>query len=121
MTCRDLLPRVQALGGLGFQAQFIVARKIERVFRDTFQANEGAFYDHLVATLLERVLHTHQHNYVYIARRGSRARQLPLNQAIKCAIKRFRAKWKVDIIPTYSLQVQNPSGEPCLIIVDYMN
>ncbi|MDP3047046.1 MAG: hypothetical protein Q8O07_06155 [Chloroflexota bacterium] len=58
------------LADLDFQAQFVVARKIERVFRDIFQANEGAFYDHLVATLLERVMHTHEHNYIYIARRG---------------------------------------------------
>ncbi|MDP3047047.1 MAG: hypothetical protein Q8O07_06160 [Chloroflexota bacterium] len=27
----------------------------------------------------------------------------------------------MDIAPTYTLQVQTPSGEPCLSIVDYMN
>lgn len=33
---------------LDFKAQFIVARKIEKVFRNDFNADENQFYDHLV-------------------------------------------------------------------------
>lgn len=80
----DDLPEIRyrffkLLATLDFQAQFVVARKIERVFRSSFLAREHAFYDHLVSHLFQNVLHRYQHNLVYFAKRGSRDRQAPLS------------------------------------------
>lgn len=65
-----------------FKAYFIVARKIERVFRNSFNSNENAFYDHLITRLFESKLHTHELNMIYFAKRGSRTRQVPIEKAI---------------------------------------
>ena len=67
---------------LDFKAQFIVARKIERVFRNSHKAKENHFYDNLITKLFQNVLHRFQHNHIYFATRGSRARQKPLKEAI---------------------------------------
>lgn len=109
------------LATLDFSAQFIVARKIERVFRNSFEARETAFYDHLVSQLFERVLHRYRDNTIYFAKRGSRERQLPLSQAIQRGIRRFEEKWNRQVTSTFDVQAQTPSGEPCLSIIDYMN
>lgn len=106
---------------LDFQAQFIVARKIERVFRNSFQARENAFYDHLVTQLFQSKLHQYNENHIYFAKRGSRNRQAPLVQAIEQGIRQFEQKWDTEIRTHYTLQAQTPAGEPCLSIVDYMN
>ncbi len=52
---------------LDFKAQFIVARKIEKVFRNDFKANENEFYDHLVTRLFRDVLHRYRHNHIYFS------------------------------------------------------
>lgn len=106
---------------LDFSAQFIVARKIERVFRNNFQADSNAFYDHLVKQLFERVLHRYSRNYIYFAKRGSRDRQVPLQNAIQSAVKRFEAKHQTRVVSTINVQAQTPKGEPCLSVIDYMN
>ena len=104
---------------MDFRAQFIVARKIERVFRNSFDARETAFYDHLVSLLFQDVLHRYQWNTVYFAKRGSRDRQAPLLQAIRQGIRRFEHKWNRTVTTKFEVQAQMPSGEPCLSIVDY--
>ena len=71
------------LASLDFQAQFVVARKIERVFRNSFQSREEAFYDHLVTHLFQNLLHRYERNFIYFAKRGSRNRQAPLLRAIQ--------------------------------------
>lgn len=109
------------LSTLEFSAQFVVARKIERVFRNSFEAREEAFYDHLVSRLFESALHRHQHNQIYFAKRGSRTRQAPLASAIRNGITRFEEKWSRPVNTTFAVQAQTPQGEPCLSIVDYMN
>lgn len=109
------------LSELDFKAQFIVARKIERVFRNSFHANENEFYDHLVTSLFENVLHRYEKNHIYFAKRGSRNRQAPLLHAIQKSIGQFESKWKTTIQTTFDTQAQTPAGEPCLSIVDYMN
>lgn len=109
------------LATLNFKAQFIVARKIERVFRNSFHAKETQFYDHLVSRLFENVLHRYEGNYIYFAKRGSRDRQIPLSQAIQAGIQRFEQKWQVSITTGVQLQAQTPAGEPCLSVIDYMN
>jgi hypothetical protein len=109
------------LATLNFRAQFIIARKIERVFRNNFGAQETAFYDHLVSQLFQNVLHRYQQNTIYFAKRGSRDRQLPLLQAIQQGLQRFEQKWGRTVTTKFEVQAQTPSGEPCLSIVDYAN
>jgi hypothetical protein len=106
---------------LNFRAQFVVARKIERVFRNSFHAKETPFYDHLVTHLFQDVLHRYQHNHIYFARRGSRNRQIPLANAIERGIRRFEQRWQASVATTITLQAQTPRGEPCLSVIDYMN
>ena len=123
---KDDVPEVRyrffkMLATLNFRAQLVVARKIERVFRNNFRSREIAFYDHLVSLLFENVLHRYQHNTIYFAKRGSRDRQMPLSRAIRQGILRFEQKWDYTVTTTFDMQAQTPSGEPCLSIVDYVN
>jgi hypothetical protein len=53
----------QLLTGLDFKAQFVIARKIEKVFQKRFHSRETEFYDHLVSQLFQNVLHRYSHNY----------------------------------------------------------
>lgn len=122
---KDDLPEIRyrffkLLATLDFRAQLIVARKIERVFRNSFEAQEEAFYDHLVSLLFENVLHRYQENVIYFAKRGSRDRQLPLSQAIQKGIQRFEEKWNHSVTTKFKVQAQTPGGEPCLSVVDYV-
>lgn len=123
---KDDVPEVhyrffKLLATLDFTAQFVVARKIEKVFRNSFQAREEAFYDHLVSRLFQNALHRHRLNQIYFAQRGSRARQEPLARAIRTGIVTFESKWKTSVSTAFSVQAQTPKGEPCLSIVDYLN
>jgi hypothetical protein len=68
---------------LDIRAQFVVARKREKTFRRTFKGSPAALYDHLVSQLFTNVLHRSQRNRIYFARRGDRARQAPLEAAIR--------------------------------------
>jgi hypothetical protein len=106
---------------LDFKTHFIVARKIERVFRNNFHARENEFYDHLVEIIFEGQLHRHENNLIYFAKRGSRNRQAPLETAIRISEQRFAQKWGTRVATQYSVQAQTPLGEPCLSIIDYMN
>ncbi len=106
---------------LDFKAQFIVARKIERVFRTSFHAREGEFYDYLVSRLFQNALHRYSHNHIYFSRRGTRVRQAPLEQAIYQGIARFEGKWNKKVSTEITIAPQTAVGEPCLQIVDYMN
>jgi len=109
------------LAELDFRAQFVVARKVEKVFIANYKRDSGRFYDDLIARLFERVLHRYEQSTVVFSKRGSRARQIPLEQAIQTASHRFESKWGTKVTTTVSIQAQQPSGEPCLSIVDYMN
>lgn len=109
------------LAEMDFAAQFIVARKIERVFRNNFDANENQFYDHLVASLFQNVLHRYAENRIYFAKRGSKDRQAPLEAAIQASVRRFEEKYATEVTTTFSVQAQTPKGEPCLSVIDYMN
>ena len=119
---REIRYRVyKLLATLEFRAQFVVARKIERVFRNSFQAKETLFYDHLVTTLFKNVLHRYQHNVIHFAKRGSRDRQKPLSDALETGVKEFEQKWNATVDSTYEVYAQTPGGEPLLSVVDYMN
>lgn len=105
---------------LEFKAQFIVARKVEKVFRNSFNANEREFYDHLISKLFKNNLHRFSHNYICFSKRGSAIRQKPLEDAISKAKVWFEEKAQI-ISSTFDIQPQSPKGEPCLSIIDYMN
>jgi len=111
----------QCLARLEFKAQFVVARKIERVFRNSFHAKEGAFYDHLVSRLFENVLHRHTHNRIFFAQRGSRTRQAQLEQAIRRGVAQFESRWATKVETTIRVEPQTAVGEPCLQVIDYLN
>lgn len=107
---------------LDFKTHFIVARKVEKIFRNSFGASENKFYDHLAAKLFRNVLHRHSHNHIYFAERGSRTRQKPLETAIRQAKDWFDEKTQSDDLSSiYDVQAQSPKGEPCLSVIDYMN
>ncbi|MEZ4664887.1 MAG: hypothetical protein R2911_45740 [Caldilineaceae bacterium] len=123
---KDDIPEIRfqvykLLATLDFKAQFVVARKIERVFRNSFNAQETQFYDHLVYTLFKSSLHRYKENFVYFAKRGSRNRQAPLEHAIQRSVADFEQTWNVKVKSSVNMQSQTPVGEPCLSIVDYMN
>ncbi len=109
------------LAELEFKAQFVVARKDERLFRTAFHADEGEFYDHLVSRLFESVLHRHARNRVYFAQRGSRVRQNRLEQAIRSGVAKFETRWNTKVETEIRIEPQTAVGEPCLEVVDYMN
>ncbi|MDW8264727.1 MAG: hypothetical protein RMJ52_05280 [Gemmataceae bacterium] len=123
---KDDLPEVRyrvfkLLAGLDFKAQFVVARKIEKVFRNSFHARESEFYDHLVSQLFKNALHRFETNHIYFARRGSRVRQAPLWEAIRQGINRFERQWSTQVTTRVTVQAQTPQGEPCLSVIDYLN
>jgi hypothetical protein len=97
------------------------AHKIERVFRNSFQAREGEFYDHLVSRLFENVLHRHTHSRIYFSQRGSRTRQAQLEQAIRRGASAFEAHWQTKVSTEIRVDPQTAVGEPCLQVIDYMN
>ncbi|MBD3222575.1 hypothetical protein GF314_15175, partial [bacterium] len=75
---------------LPLRAQFIFARKRLKTFKNTFHSKESAFYDHLVTHLFKRSLHLATENHIYFEKRGSRPRQIPLNEAVERAAESFR-------------------------------
>lgn len=111
----------QTLAKLNFKAQFVVARKIERVFRNSFHAKETEFYNHLVSELFENVMHRYNKNHVYFARRGTRPHQSSLENAVKQGIINFETKWKTKIQSQTTILTHMPVGEPCLQVIDYLN
>lgn len=123
---KDDLPEIRyrvfkLLAELDFKAQFVVARKIEKVFRNSFHAREDEFYDHLVSQLFQNALHRFETNHIYFAKRGSRTRQVPLSEAIQQGISRFEQQWQTQITSHVTVQAQTPQGEPCLSVIDYLN
>jgi len=123
---KDDLPEIRFLffkeiQKMEFKAKFIIARKIDKVFKNNFSSNENKFYDHLVTQLFMSELHLHEQNLVYFAKRGSHNRQVPIEKAITTSISNFENKWHKQITTKTVVQAQSPAGEPCLSIVDYMN
>lgn len=111
----------RCIQSMNFKAQFVVARKIEDIFRKKYKCNENMFYDSLISHLFKNVLHRAENNFIYFSQRGSRLRQEPLETAIEHAKKLFETRWLIKIQANTVIQAQNPIGEPCLQIIDYMN
>ena len=109
------------IASLDIKAQFIVARKIEKVFRNTFHSKENEFYDYLISQLFQNVLHRYSENHIYFFNRGNKTRQAQLEFAIQSGIDKFILKWKKKITTKIMIFPQTPVGEPCLQIIDYLN
>ncbi len=107
--------------GLDFTAELFVGRKIQNIFNARHHRKENEFYDDLISKLFENKLHLAKHNEIFFAVRGSKTRQIPLEQAIQKAITTFEGKWKKKIESTVKVNPQSPSGEPCLQVIDYIN
>lgn len=103
------------------KGEFVVARKVEKVFANRHKKRANLFYDDLVSKLFQNQLHTSEENIIYFATRGNRARQVPLEDAIHTAIMTFENKWNTKIDSRAKIFPQRPEGEVCLQIVDYMN
>jgi Protein of unknown function (DUF3800) len=107
---------------LDFKAQFIVARKLEHIFRNNHGGKENKFYDNLVTKLFQNVLHRFEHNRIVFSKRGSRDRRKKLEHAIWRAKKRFEINHSLGIDCTrFTIMPETPLGEPCLSVIDYMN
>lgn len=110
----------KCISTLNIKAQFIVARKIEGVFKK-YGCNENKFYDALITQLFKNVLHRSENNFIYFSKRGSSLRQEPLEKAIDHAKNLFERRFLIKIHSNTSIQSQVPTGEPCLQVIDYMN
>lgn len=108
------------LKDLPFTCNIVVARKTEKVF-NKFNGNTQDLYDSLITHLFKNVLQLSNNNYIYIATRGSKKRQLPLEEAIHNSILYTEAKLNHTVSSTQKILPQTPSGEVCLQIVDYCN
>lgn len=106
---------------LDFKAEFVIARKIEKIFRNQYKANENSFYDDLIVTLFKNKLHLARKNTIYFSTRGNKLRQKPLEDAIQQAITSFERKWNKKVNGENCIYPQTPLGEPCLQIADYLN
>lgn len=120
--CPEVREKVfRTIVDLDFTAELFVARKIQNIFNKKHHKSEGEFYDDLISKLFENKLHLAKKNEIYFAVRGSKTRQLPLEQAIKKAISTFETKWNKKVESEVNIYPQSPSGEPCLQVADYVN
>jgi len=106
--------------GLNFKAEFMVARKIESVFKNKHRGKPNLFYDDLISKLFQNQLHSSKQNIIYFSVRTNRARQAPLEEAIQKAVIIFETKWKTKVESEIKIYPQTPQAEPCLQIIDYM-
>lgn len=107
--------------GLDFKSEFIVARKIENIFKVKHNGKENLFYDDLTIKLFQNKLHLSERTHIYFAVRGSKTRQVPLEEAILTAKNSFENKHNIKVETSVDIIPQSPYGEPCLQIIDYMN
>lgn len=105
---------------LPFKAEFIVARKIEQLFVKRHKKNPNLFYDDIISKLFQNQLHSSSRNIIYFSVRTNSARQVPLETAIKNAIRAFEDKWKTPVNSEVQIYPQRPQTEYCLQIIDYV-
>jgi hypothetical protein len=80
---------------LDFKAEFIVARKKAKIFKNRHRENSNIFYDDVITKLFTNKLHLANENNIYFEVRGDRKRQAPLEDAIRTSINLFEEKWGV--------------------------
>jgi len=120
--CPEVREKVfKAIDSLPFKAEFIVARKIEKVFIDRHDKKPNVFYDDLINKLFQNHLHKGDKIVIYFSTRTNRARQAPFEDAVRVATLAFETKWKVRACSDIKIFPQKPEGEACLQVIDYMN
>ncbi len=119
--CPEVREKVfKLLKSLDFKAQFIVARKRLDVFTKRHKRNENIFYNEIVTRLFENSLHKND-NVIYFSSRDSRMKQSHFTDAVQSAILNFESKYNKKVETETQIFVQQPTGEPCLQVIDYMN
>lgn len=108
------------LKDLPFSCNIVVARKTENVFKK-FNGNPQELYDSLITHLFKNVFQLSNNNYIYIATRGNKKRQTPLEDAINKSLVYTEEKLNHRLDSIQKVLPQTPSGELCLQIVDYCN
>ena len=108
------------LKDLPFSCNIVVCRKTKNVF-DKYNGDTQEIYDSLITHLFKNILQLSSNNYIYIATRGNRKRQIPLEEAIHNSIIYTEASLKHEVKSKQKILPQVPSGELCLQIVDYCN
>lgn len=121
--CPEIREKVfKLIKTLDFKAQFIVARKIENIFNSKkLNSSENNFYNHLISLLFRNRLHLSTETNIYFAKRGNKDKQETLESAIRSAKESFESKWSYTNKNTIKVFPQQPTDEPCLQIIDYMN
>jgi len=120
--CPEVREKVfKLIATLDFKAEFIVARKKEKIFKNRHAGKPNVFYDDLIVKLFFNKLHLAQKNIIYFEVRGSRERQQPLEDAMRVAINTFESKWGFKNNSDIIVHPMSSIGEPCLQIIDYMN
>ena len=104
---------------LNFRFVFVVSQKDGKFFRER-GGTPNSYYDYLVSRLFKGSLHRYERNHITIAKRGSRVRQQPLEAAIERARRWFDQGRNYSTNTDVRVTVQQPSGEPCLIVTDYI-
>lgn len=105
---------------LPFSCNVVVARKNKHIY-EKFNGNTQKLYDSLITNLFKNVLHLSSNNYIYIATRGSKKRQTPLENAIQAALQYTEDRFSIQIDSHQKVLPQTPSGEEYLQIIDYCN
>lgn len=119
--CSEVRYRVfQLLKDLPFSCNIVVARKNKKVF-EKFNGNTQNLYDSLITNLFKNILQLSVNNYIYIATRGSKKRQEPLEEAIHNSLLYTETTLNKEINSLQKVLPQTPSDEICLQIVDYCN
>ncbi|MBU4210573.1 DUF3800 domain-containing protein [Patescibacteria group bacterium] len=119
--CPEVREKVfKAINKLNFKAEFYIARKLESIFIKRHKKNPDIFYDDLISKLFKNQLHLAEENLIYLAVRGNRARQKPIEEAITKAKLLFEKKWQTKVNSQINIFPQTTIGEPCLQVVDYM-
>lgn len=109
------------LKDLPFTCNIVWVRKTNNVF-EKFDGNTQKLYDSLITGLFKNELQLSNNNYIYIATRGNKKRQKPLEQAIQSSWDCTENKLNTTMGLTYPKVIpQTPTGEVCLQIIDYCN
>ena len=111
----------KALAESQFNAQVVVARKFEPMFRTRFKGSQDLFYDELVSRLFENHLHKAQTNIIVFSRRGKKTRQHAMHAAVQKAADRFQKKWKSQVNTRIDIRTLRSSEDRLLQVVDYAN
>lgn len=119
--CPEVRYRVYSLlEKLPFYCNVVIARKTQHLY-SKFDGNTQVLYDSLITNLFKDILHLSNNNYIYIATRGSKKRQIPLEQAIQKSLRYTEHKLNTIIGSKQMITPQTPSGESCLQVADYCN